>query len=96
MRGGDAMRIITLLLALFLAACGGDRVGSIQPVKAVCSNYKDCWAYGETPEGCCVDPHNPYAWICVDIQTDKTHCGDCETSCPGICCRGLCSDGKCQ
>ena len=40
MRGGDAMRIITLLLALFLAACGGDRVGSIQPVKAVCSNYK--------------------------------------------------------
>lgn len=89
------MRAITILLALGLAACGGD-VASVLPVKAVCQTYKDCWSYGETPEGCCVDPHNEYAWICVNVQSDKLHCGDCETSCPGICCRGLCADGICQ
>jgi len=87
------MKSLLLNLCVTLLACtscGGDKIGSVQPVKPVCATYKDCWAYGETPEGCCVDPHNSYAWICTNPQTDKHHCGDCDTSCAGECVAGLC------
>jgi len=84
------MKTLLALFLLFIASCGGDVVHSGEPIKAVCSRYQDCWAYGETPEGCCIDPHNPYAWICVDFQSNQFHCGGCDITCPLVCSAGIC------
>lgn len=78
-----------------LGACGGDRVMSLQPPKAVCEVYQDCFTLEATPEGCCPD-YETGGWHCYNFQTDKLHCGGCEESCPGICCRGSCVNERCQ